>query len=208
MRGGIVALGALLVAAPVGAQCPLADKDQGGSITIDEVVTVVKAALDGCAATPTTEPTSTGTPTPTETATVVPDTPTPTASLTPLRADGCLDFFENRGTCAFRGRWNDTCGSDQLIVRLQEFGFPEDELFGSRLELGIKPPWEFLALAATETIGVVHVGGQVGFQLEDILGAVELSNNGRRLQVWIIDKPSSVRIDGCRFEHFDGAFLH
>ncbi len=173
-----------------GAQC-CGDCNGDGQVTINELITAVNNALDGCGgATPTTGP---------------PSTPTRRPTATPTPVDRCPFTFtdDSRGSvCGFRGPYNRGCGSALNSVLTSN---------GTALIVAVD--------TMLQTTPVVVFGAQVdsatsasltGWSTDNFqtthptAGVVQLTDNGSQLVVFPNDPP--FMIQGCNFVQYTGAY--
>jgi hypothetical protein len=190
-----------IVSAPArsaGAQTCKGDFNGDGRVTVDEIITTVLSALNGCVVQLT--------PTPTQ-----PPTRTPTPTQPPVT--GCtLRFDQDYGggrVCFFTGDINSTCGGDSLTMSFTTLGF-----LGVFLVLA--PPgadctaggcFTFLATPTGPTSANLTHWSNDPFNpyFQHVLsGNVSLSPDGERLD---IDPDSSpFAVNGCPFVEFDGTY--
>ena len=171
------AIGILVVlcglAARIDAQC-CGDCDRSGDVTIDELITAVNNALDGCT-TPTRGPKPTATPRPT---------------ATPTNGNQCgVAFTDNSaGSCTFSGHFNQGCGNELTST------FASD---GSTLVVTINtqlndPPFvSFAAQVTSATEASLTSWSTDNFQTTNhpTAGTVQLTDNGTSLVIFPNDPP-------------------
>jgi len=170
----------LFLAQPAGAQC-LGDFNTNGSVEINEIIVSVNNLLNGCE--------GGGTPTP-----------------TPPDGECPIDFSDDNtsvGTpdCYYTGRWNQSCGMDDLETRwvsdgefvvVELIGFPGEGLF-------------YGASVKSPTSGDL-IGWFTKLDASDLIsapGALTLGASGSSLVV----APTGVpfQIDSCDFARYEGA---
>jgi len=161
--------------------CAAADRNGNGAVSVDELVAAVTAALEGCPVEP---------------------TPTPGPAACPY--DFSTDFEKEPFICAFRGRWNDACGADDLEVTFVVLVDEEGPLAGAivadePLRLIVGSP-----LNATQALVFAHGLLDDPGTIEPVGGSMEIQEGGRRLVVDPTGAPFAVR--GCGFERFVGEF--
>lgn len=178
-----------LLAAPASAQC-CGDCNGDGVVGISELITAVNRALGSCAdATPTREPTVTHTRLPT---------------VTPTPANRCPSTFQdNRGVCAFRGRFNQGCGAE-LASAFTSNGTTVVVEIDTNLE---QPPTvHFVAVVDTATRA--NLTGWSSDNLQTIhptAGQLQLTNNGEQLVIFPNDPPFMIL--SCNFVRYAGDYL-
>lgn len=173
----LIALCLLLAAAgPSAAQC-CGDCDGTGEVTINELIRAVGNSLNGCPA----------------------STPTPMPEPCPVDfEDDNID--PSTPACFYIGRWNASCGADDLEVLWTSDGeFIVVEFLG-----GFDPPLFYGAEVDSPTAGTL-----IGWfedpdatEINDAPGEIALEDSGATL----IIAPDSVpfRIDRCNFTNYDG----
>ncbi|MBI3786261.1 MAG: hypothetical protein HY270_22970 [Deltaproteobacteria bacterium] len=185
---------AMFVAFAVKAQVCPGDLNGDHEVTIDELVTAVNAALNGCPAVPT--PTATPTP-----------KPTPTAG--PIT--GCsIRFDQGAGDfCIFIGHINTACGNQSIPMSFSPF--PPLGIF-----LAMTPPgadctqgqcFTFLATPTSGTTAqLTHWSNSLldPYYQHALSGEVEISADGQTLTVHPSSTPFS--ISGCPFVEFEGTY--
>jgi hypothetical protein len=163
-----------------GAQC-LGDFDGNGMVAINEIITSVNNALNGCQGTGA--------------------TPTPT----PMGGSCPIDFSDDNtaaGTpdCFYTGRWNQSCGDDTLEARwisngqfvvVGFLGFPGDGLFYGA---------QVTSATAADLVGWFTKADASDLQAS--LGSLTLGSSGDTLVVAPNDVP--FQVDGCDFARYDG----
>lgn len=183
------------------AQC-CGDCAGDGNVTINDLITAVNNALNGCAAvTPTsgTPATPTRTPTPTRQPT---NTRKPTATRTPN--DRCPSTFSTQGTnlCLFNGTFNRTCGG----ALNGTFSSNGRLLFVTIATNLVDPPTvSFSANVTNATSAALVAWSSDNFQTSrPTSGSVTLTNNGAQLVVFPDNPP--FMIQGCNFVQYLGAY--
>lgn len=174
-------------AVPAAGQC-CGDCGGDGQVTINDLVTAVNNALEGC---------TTGTPTQVPTA-----TRQPTATRTPTNR--CPFTFNTRGNalCFFRGRFNNGCGGELNST----FSSDGTNLIVT-LETGVATPPQvsFLARITGATTASLSAWSSDGFQTSrPTAGSVELGTDATRLVVFPNDPP--FQILGCNFVRYNGSY--
>ncbi|MEO8604006.1 MAG: hypothetical protein ABI629_15630 [bacterium] len=191
---GLVVLLWFTPIAAFGQQC-CGDCSGDGEVSISDLITAVNNSLNGCAAT---------SPTPT------PPVGTPTA--TP--AGQCpIDFQDDNsgfGTpdCYYRGRWNQTCGADDLetlwrsdgdILIITLLGF--DQVPGEGLFFGA----EVNGAGNAQLFCWYMKDDASDCEQHSITGDVALSAGGGTLT--IVPQPSPFTIEDCDFVRYSGALF-
>ncbi len=179
------------MAGSAAAQC-CGDCSGDGQVTINELITAVNNALDGCGgATPTTGRSS---------------TPTRRPTATPTPGDRCpFQFTDDSrgGGCAFRGGYNRGCGSElgsllttnggTLIVALDTM-------------LQTSPVVLFGAQVASATSANLIGWSTDNFQTtHPTAGTIQLMDNGSELVIFPNDPPFMIL--GCNFVQYVGAYI-
>jgi hypothetical protein len=189
-----------------GAAAPCCGDCNGdGAVTINELITAVNNALDGCgAATPTAPPAAT--PTPTVTATPGrTSTPTkqPTKTATPLPT--CPFTFSDQGAalCQFLGPFNRGCGNQlnsvfssdgsTLVVTIDTMlDNPPTVAFGAQITDGANAT---LTVWSTDNFQTMH----------PTAGTVQLTGGGQQLVIFPNNSPFMIL--GCNFVQYIGDFV-
>lgn len=200
IAANVTLLVALLFGRPVAAPAQTCPGDLNGDheVTIDEVITAVNAALNGCPAGP--SPTASATP-----------SPIPIATPTPPPVTGCHQKFnQNTGDfCIFLGHINTTCGSQSLPVSFSPLGS-----FG--VFFGLTPGgadctqgqcYTFLAAATGEnTARLTNWSNSLldPYFQHTLSGTATLSADGQQLTLHPDASPFS--ISGCPFVKFEGTY--
>ncbi|MBX3024794.1 hypothetical protein KF840_07775 [bacterium] len=185
----------LLTAGQAGAQC-CGDCSGDGNVTINDLITAVNNALNGCAAvTPTggTPATPTRTPTPTR---------QPTATRTPNNR--CPSTFSTQGSnlCLFNGTFNRSCGGSLNGT----FSSNGRLLFVTLATNLVQPPTvSFSANVTSATTATLVAWSSDDFQTSrPTTGSVTLNNNGAQLVVFPDNPP--FMIQSCNFVQYLGAY--
>lgn len=157
--------------------CDAADVDGDGRVTVAELIAAVNAALLGCRGG---------------------DKRCP------------LDFhsdFQNTtmpAFCAFRGRWNRTCGDDQLEATFFAVRDPEGDIT-TAVVFTIPPVFFVGTIDSATTSSLLGVGlAQDPSTAEPIDGSMSLTDGGRTLVIDPDEAPFTV--DDCPFERYAGMF--
>jgi hypothetical protein len=194
-----LAVGVLPWAAPAAAQTCPGDLNGDGEVTVDEIVTAVNAALEGCPTPP--KPT----PTPTRSS-------GPTATPTRPPVTGCTATFDQATLgCLFQGRINSTCGGDGSTVNFTV-------LPGVGVSFSLVPPgalcfsipsgcFFFLATPASATTAqLTNWSNNLSdpYYQHTLSGTVTLSPDGQHLNLHPDTSPFSV--NGCPFVEFVGTY--
>lgn len=177
---GFLLVWTALLRAPdaAGAQC-CGDCTGDGQVSISDLVTAVNNALNGC---------GTG--------------PTPTPSL----AECPIDFGDDNtqpGTpdCYYRGRWNNSCGADDLealwrsdgdIVLISLLGFPSGLFLGAAVLSG----------SSADLIGWYTEPD--ASDLEEAAGDVTLADAAT---LTILPVQALFDIESCPFRHYEGSLF-
>jgi len=172
------------------AQC-CGDCGGDGQVTIDDLVTAVRNALDGCSdATPTPTAVPSGTPT-------NPATPT----RTPVRCT--RDFSDTSNTCLFNGNFNLGCG------KALNASFAVD---GSLVVVSIATQTNpsivsFAAQRDSDTHAHLTGWSSNNFQTTHVTaGSVDLAGGGTQLIVFPNDSPFMIL--SCNFVQYVGDFVN
>ena len=207
MRRRMVPLVLTLVLTPwlagrAAAQC-CGDCNGDGAVTINELITAVNNALDGCgAATPTAPPavTPTASATPGRTS-----TPTKKPTTTPTPVPRCPFTFSDHGAalCGFLGPFNRGCGNDLNSV------FSSD---GTTLVVTIDtmldnpPTVAFSATISDASNAQLSAWSSDNFQtMHPTAGTIQLTNDGQQLVIFPNDPPFMIL--GCNFVQYVGDFV-
>jgi len=183
MRATIVLAGLLALAPRAGAVC-LGDFNGDGMVAINEIVTSVVNALNGC---------QNSGPTP---------TPTPPSGM------ACPIDFSNDNTaasdpvCFYIGPWNQTCGADDLgaywvsdttneVVVIEFLGFSPSLFFGAA------------TTSATSADLIGWFQQPDASDLTPVTGSIFLNDGGRSLLIEPCMAP--FRIEMCDFVAYQGA---
>jgi len=191
MRGTILAVAIVCgLAGSAAGQC-CGDCDGTGQVTINELITAVNNALNGCGgATPTQGP---------------PPTATRRPTATPTQAGRCPFTFTSGGpgVCSFSGHFNRGCG-DELSSVFASNGALVVVTIATGLD---DPPAAYFAAQVTNaTTASLMSWSTDNFQtVHPTAGSVELTDNGSQLVVFPNDPPFMIL--GCNFVQYIGAYL-
>jgi hypothetical protein len=184
------------------AQC-CGDCGGDGAVTINDLITAVNNALNGCGgATPTAPATATPTPTATQGRT---STPTKKPTKTPTPVPSCPFTFSDGGAslCRFRGPFNQGCGNELNSV------FSSD---GSTLVVTIDtmldnpPTVAFSAVVDSATSASLTAWSTDNFQsMHPTAGTIQLTGDGQQLVIFPNDPPFMIL--SCNFVQYIGAFV-
>jgi hypothetical protein len=204
MRNTLCALAIVCcMAATADAQC-CGDCDGSGDVTIDELITAVNNALNGCPPVPPTDGPP-GTPTRKPTATKRPTmTRRPTATPTAGLRCGVTFTESSSASCSFIGNFNRGCG-DALGSSFASDGGTLVVVINTMLD---DPPFVYFAAQVTsDTTASLTLWSVDNFQnsVHPTAGDVQLTDNGSHLIVFPNDPPFMIL--SCNFVQYDGVIV-
>ena len=181
-----------LTASGAAAQC-CGDCNGDGEVTINELITAVTNALQGCTA-PTPTPTSGHSPTPTKRPTKTP-TPVPTCpfKLTDNSAG-------SGGACTFLGTYNRGCG-----MALNSSLTSNGSMLSVTIATLVTPPFvAFYASVVDANNATLEAWSTDGTTFNPTAGSVQLANNGSELIIFPNDPPFAIQ--SCNFVQYLGNY--